>query len=122
VGEIKSGSGFMAFNRGRRMEHHRKESDRFVGTCGFWKGKDWPTELTWWLLPSARGKGYAVEASKVAIQYAFNHLKWKTVETYMNDDNIAARNLTVKLGGVKTRRSMFPDGQERDVFSFARQV
>jgi RimJ/RimL family protein N-acetyltransferase len=23
----------------------------FVGVCGYWQGKGWPRELTWWLLP-----------------------------------------------------------------------
>ncbi len=95
-----------------------KHSGQVIGTCGFWKGKDWPKELTWWLLPSAHKKGYAIEASMAAIDYAYNQLHWSSVETYMNDDNVAARNLTIKLGGTKTRRMKFPDGLERDVYKF----
>src|SRR6185436_2538864 len=34
----------------------REQRDR-VGTCGYWQGKGWPRELTWWLLPRARGAG-----------------------------------------------------------------
>ncbi|GAB4188898.1 MAG: GNAT family N-acetyltransferase [Wenzhouxiangellaceae bacterium] len=94
-----------------------KIAGRAVGSCGFWKGKDWPIELTWWMLPDARGKGYATEASLAAIQFGYRQLRWNTVETYMNDENIAARNLVLKLGGVKNRRQMFPDGLERDVYT-----
>ncbi|MEL6871012.1 MAG: GNAT family N-acetyltransferase [Pseudomonadota bacterium] len=68
----------------------RREQD-FVGTCGFWQGKGWPRELTWWLLPVARGSGIATEASRAAIDFAYDSLNWSSVETYMNDDNDAAR-------------------------------
>jgi len=49
-----------------------QQSDRkMVGVCGF----SWPTgwlrrELTWWLLPSAQGQGFATEASQAAIEHA----------------------------------------------------
>ena len=99
-----------------------KGSGSFIGTCGFWKGCDWPTELTWWLLPSSRGKGYAFEASKTAISFAYNQLHWHSVETYMDDDNSAARKLVVKLGGVKFDRRKFPHGLERDVFNIPRNA
>ncbi|MGL4573885.1 MAG: GNAT family N-acetyltransferase, partial [Burkholderiaceae bacterium] len=33
----------------------RKMQGDVVGVCGFWQGKGWPRELTWWLLPQARG-------------------------------------------------------------------
>ena len=90
--------------------------DSLVVTCGFWQGKDWPTELTWWVLPEARGQGVATKASKMALQHAYNEFKWQKVETYMNDNNVAARGLVEKLGGVKTRREEFCDGLTRDIY------
>ncbi|MEM7053329.1 MAG: GNAT family N-acetyltransferase [Pseudomonadota bacterium] len=93
-----------------------KSNGQYIGTCGFWKGKQWPVELTWWILPAARGNGYATEASIAAIDFAYSQLKWNAVETYMNDTNIAARNLVLKLGGRKIKRAKFPDGLERDVY------
>lgn len=93
-----------------------KESKDFVGTCGFWQGKGWPTELTWWLLPFARGKGLAYEASVAAVSHAYDIFDWDTVETYMDDQNIPAHALVKKLGGIKDRRIALPDGVERDVY------
>jgi ribosomal-protein-alanine N-acetyltransferase len=93
-----------------------KADNSFIGTCGFWKGKDWPRELTWWVLPEGRGKGVATEASKAALLHAYTKFKWDTVETYMNDENIAARALVEKLKGVKTHRLMFADGLNRDIY------
>lgn len=94
-----------------------KSDNRFVGNCGFLKGKDWPIELTWWVLPEFRGKGIATEASKAAILHGYTQLKWQSVETYMNDENIAARSLVEKLGGLKTKRIIFPDGLSRDIYT-----
>ncbi len=93
-----------------------KSNDRFIGTCGFWQGKDWPIELTWWVIPEGRGQGIATEASKAALLHAYNEFAWNKVETYMNDDNIAARHLVKKLGGVKTGRHKFSDGVSRDIY------
>jgi [ribosomal protein S5]-alanine N-acetyltransferase len=98
----------------------RRDTGDVVGVCGFWQGTGWPTELTWWLLPAARGTGIATEASRAAIRHACRDFGWPAVETYMNDTNQAARALVLRLGGVKVDRRMFPDGLERDVFRFPR--
>ena len=94
----------------------KKDDGKFIGTCGFWQGKDWPIELTWWLLPETRRKGFAYESSLAVIDYAYKNLGWGKVETYMNDENVSARSLVEKLGGVKDRRAIMPDGIERNVF------
>jgi [ribosomal protein S5]-alanine N-acetyltransferase len=93
-----------------------KEGSALVGTCGFWQGPGWPRELTWWLLPEARGRGLAKEASLAAIDCAYESWKWERVETYMQDENREARVLVLRLGGSKISRQQFPDGIERDVF------
>ncbi len=94
----------------------RKIEGDFIGTCGFWQGKGWPRELTWWLLPEVRGAGLAREASLAVIAHAYRVFGWEAVETYMNDENHAARTLVERLGGVKLRRETFPDGLERDIY------
>lgn len=87
-----------------------------VGACGFWQGEGWPRELTWWLLPAARGQGVAHEASRAAIACALGHWRWPHVETYMRDENVAARALAQRLGGVVVERRVFPDGIARDLY------
>jgi RimJ/RimL family protein N-acetyltransferase len=88
-----------------------------IGGCGIVWPEGWPRhELTWWIVPAARRRGYALEASRAAIGWACDSLGWSAVETHMNDANAAARNLAEKLGGRVIAREMFPDGVERDVF------
>jgi len=98
----------------------RKLEQDIIGTCGFWQGKRWPRELTWWLLPEARGLGIAKEASLAAVACAYDLWQWKEVQTYMQDENHEARALVLRLGGVKISRQPFPDGIERDVFRLPR--
>lgn len=97
----------------------RAEGD-LVGTCGFWQGRGWPRELTWWLLPEVRGHGLAAEASRAAIHHAYDAFGWPQVQTYMNDDNAAARALVLRLGGERIDRLRFPDGLARDLFRLPR--
>jgi RimJ/RimL family protein N-acetyltransferase len=94
----------------------RWPQDELVGVCGFWQGQGWPRELTWWLLPAARGQGLALEASQAVLAQAYRVWQWAEVGTYMNDANAAARALVLRLGGVPTGRQRFPDGLARDTF------
>ncbi len=98
----------------------RRDGGDLVGTCGFWQGRGWPRELTWWLLPAARGAGLAHEASLAAVTHAYDRFGWPVVETCMNDDNEAARALAARLGGIAGGRRSFPDGLDRDVFRIPR--
>jgi RimJ/RimL family protein N-acetyltransferase len=99
----------------------RSEGD-IVGTCGFWQGKGWPRELTWWLAPEVRGQGLAREASLGAVAHAYSSFGWPVVQTYMDDDNLAARALVQSLEGYLVGRQRFPDGVDRDLFSIPQQA
>jgi len=92
-----------------------------VGGVGLVYADDWQThELTWWLMPVHRGMGYASEASRAAIDYGYDVLKWPQVETFMRDQNAPSRKLALRLGGKIVRRDVFPDGIARDVFALPR--
>jgi [ribosomal protein S5]-alanine N-acetyltransferase len=94
-----------------------KASGAMIGGCGLWWPEGYPrSELTWWIVPSARRHGYALEASRAAVRFGYRTLGWPLVETHMNDSNEAARQLAVKLGGKVIAREAFPDGLERDVY------
>ncbi|WP_428410208.1 GNAT family N-acetyltransferase [Hyphococcus sp.] len=94
-----------------------RDSGEMIGGAGLVWPEGWPrSELTWWIIPSARRKGYALEASRAVIAYAYDKLNWAQVETHMNDDNDAARKLALKLGGKVIAREQFPDNHTRDVY------
>ncbi len=92
-----------------------------IGGCGLLWPDAWPrSELTWWLIPEARGEGFATEASRAVIAFAYDVLAWDLVETHMDDRNEAARRLVLRLDGKVIARETFPDGGERDVFALPR--
>lgn len=96
---------------------HRTEGGAFMGGAGLSHPDDWPShELTWWLMPEARGTGFATEASRAVIDWAYTALGWPQVETHMRDENAAAHALAKRLGGSVDRRETFPDGVTRDVY------
>lgn len=100
-----------------------KEDGAFFGGTGLAQPDDWPShELTWWLLPAARGTGIATEASRAVICWAYDLLGWAAVETHMRDENTPARKLAERLGGTIDRREMFPDSVTRDVFRLPREA
>ncbi|MDP5307649.1 GNAT family N-acetyltransferase [Paracoccus spongiarum] len=89
---------------------------RTVGGCGIVHPEGWPRhELTWWLLPEARGAGLATEASRAVLGWARDALGLADVETHFHDDNSAALRLTRALGGQRLGRATFPDGIDRDI-------
>ncbi|MEP3276270.1 MAG: GNAT family N-acetyltransferase [Stappiaceae bacterium] len=93
------------------------ETDEMIGACGLVWPEGWPRhELTWWIVPSARRRGYALEASRAAISFAYRTLKWEQVETHMDDNNDPARNLALKLGGTIVDRIEFPDDLKRNIY------
>jgi len=97
------------------------ETGKMVGGCGLVAPEGWPrAELTWWIIPKARRKGYALEASRAAVAFGYEQLGWDQVETHMDDDNLAARKLAEKLGGQVIERISFPDGQDRNIYLLPR--
>ena len=98
-----------------------RETGQMAGGCGLVWPYDWPCpELTWWVLPDARRKGVAMEASRAAIQFGYDQLGWDEVCTYMNDDNIPAQTLAEKLGGRIKARVECPDGLSRNIYVLPR--
>ena len=101
----------------------RDTDEAFIGGAGIKHPEGWPRhELTWFLMPDARGKGYATEASQAVIAYGYDHLGWDVVETHMRDENEPARRLVERLGGTKILRMTFPDSVTRDVFALPRRA
>lgn len=94
-----------------------------VGGCGIVWPEGWPRhELTWWIVPAARRRGYALEASRAAVDWACDDLGWHFVETHMNDENSAARALAERLGGTVIAREQFPDGLTRNIYVLPRRL
>lgn len=79
------------------LEH--KESGEWVGRVGPWYPEGWPgPEVGWTISPDYLRQGYASEAARASIDYAFNTLGWSRLIHVILEGNEASIALAQKLG------------------------
>ncbi|MBL8299321.1 MAG: GNAT family N-acetyltransferase [Rhodanobacteraceae bacterium] len=102
-----------------------KASGRWIGRIGPWMPAEWPgTEVGWGLCAAAQGKGYAVEAAAVAIDWAFDNLGWTEVIHCIDPDNLASRRVAERLGSRLLRQANLPapyDAKPLDIWGQTRE-
>jgi len=94
-----------------------KASGQFLGGSGLHRF-DWDTriiEIGYWYRKSAHGKGYATEATKALIRYAFDVLQANKVIIAHADGNEASKRVIEKCGFkheyVAQKDAMLPSGE-----------
>ncbi|MEM6987116.1 MAG: GNAT family N-acetyltransferase [Pseudomonadota bacterium] len=76
----------------------------FCGMVGLWYPEGWPErEITWAIVESKQGKGFAAEAAKRAKRYAYETLGWQSVHSCISAGNAASIGLAEKLGATLER-------------------
>lgn len=65
-----------------------------------WESREF--DLTFWLRPNARGKGFATEAASLATEFAFHSLGARSVEVGVDPDNHASCRVVERLGFCNT--------------------
>lgn len=76
-----------------------RETGDFVGRVGFYHPEGWPGfELAWTIARDRWGRGYAPEAARRALQYAFEDLGQKHVISLIHPDNAASIAVAKKIG------------------------
>jgi RimJ/RimL family protein N-acetyltransferase len=86
-----------------------KGSGLWVGRIGPWRPEGWPgTEVGWGLLRSAWGRGYAVEAAAVAIDWAFDTLGWTEVIHCIDPENLNSAGVAKRLGSTNRGPGRLP--------------
>lgn len=84
-----------------------KASGTCIGHCGPWYPHDWPDyEIGYTLARSAQGKGYATEAARAALRFAYEDLGWTTAISVIDPQNHASQNVARKLGATKERQDV----------------
>ena len=77
-----------------------KDSGEFVGRVGLHQPEGWPDlELGWMLMPDQRHHGYATEAARAALDYAFTRLHAPRAVSLIRNENVASERLARRLGG-----------------------
>lgn len=76
-----------------------RESGRLVGRVGFHQPEGWPDfELGWTMGRASWGKGYAPEAARACLDYAFDVMKRDHVISLIDPNNIASIRVAEKIG------------------------
>ena len=76
-----------------------RENDEPIGTCGLFRreGFDDP-DIGWSVLPAYWGKGYAFEAARAVLAFAFDEVGLNRITTFISADNVPSLGLARKLG------------------------
>jgi len=78
-----------------------KSSGRWVGRVGPWYPLQWPgTEVGWTIARPYWGRGYATEAARAAMRFAFDELGWTRIVHTIQEGNVASEAVARKLGSV----------------------
>lgn len=76
-----------------------KASDRFVARVGaMLTPETGRMEIAWSTTRDAWGKGYASEAARASIDFAFAHSALDALDCYLRPDNTASRRVAEKVG------------------------
>jgi len=103
----------LARERLRHVQCHRKEERQVDWAVGPWQPVDWPgTEVGWALIKDAWGKGYALESSKAAIDWAFATLNWSEVIHIISPENHRSKALAQRLGATNRGPTKLPPPNE----------
>jgi RimJ/RimL family protein N-acetyltransferase len=79
-----------------------KQTGRFVGRVGPWLPRGWPGfEVGWGVASGFRGKGYAVEAARAAIDWSFASFELDQIIHCIDRENTASQAVARKLGAEK---------------------
>ncbi len=76
-----------------------KQTDKFAGWCGLWRLKETnEMEIGYAIARDAWGKGFATEAARVFLRYAFEQLKPDKIVAVAEPENMSSRRVMEKLG------------------------
>ena len=93
-----------------------KDSGRWVGRVGPWQPHGWPgPEVGWSIVADRWGHGYAPEAARAAIDWAFDTLGWERVIHTIAPDNSNSQAVARKLGSQVLHATRLPPPHEVDV-------
>ena len=81
-----------------------KQTGRFAGRVGPWLPPGWPGfEIGWGIASAFRGKGYALEAARASIDWAFATFEIDQIIHCIDRENIASQSVARRLGAIIER-------------------
>jgi RimJ/RimL family protein N-acetyltransferase len=95
-------SGHWALHGAGMFVVEEKRSGKFAGRVGPWFPPGWPGfEVGWGIARDFRGKGYAVEAARAAIDWSFATFELDRIIHCIDCENTASQGVARRLGAEK---------------------
>ncbi|HYI48851.1 MAG TPA: GNAT family N-acetyltransferase [Allosphingosinicella sp.] len=93
----------------------------FLGRVGPLRPPGYPGfEIAWGLAPAARGKGYATEAARAAIDWSFSRFPLDRIISLIHPRNTASRRVATRLGERRTAGQFAPFQDLCDIWELRR--
>ena len=105
----------------------RRADERLIGSCGFVSldGERRSAEIGYWLGKPYWGQGYAAEAARALVRFAFEQMGLERVEAKCFPDNRAGQRVIEKLGmkfeGTDRSETIKGEYPELRVYGISRQ-
>ncbi|WP_166299942.1 GNAT family N-acetyltransferase [Bradyrhizobium sp. 2S1] len=98
-----------------------KSSSRYIGRVGPYYPPEWPGfEVGWGIAKAHRGKGYAVEAARAAIDFVFANFTVDRIIHCIDPANVASQAVARRLGAVNEGPGQL-EGDVVDIWVTTRQ-
>jgi RimJ/RimL family protein N-acetyltransferase len=89
-----------------------RKSGEMIGRIGCWQPEGWPgLEIGWTLRRAYWGRGFATEAAKASMDYAFDKLGQSHVISLILPKNFASKRVAQKLGEKPEGKTEFFGGE-----------
>lgn len=99
-----------------------RSTGAFLGRVGPLNPPWWPAfEMAWSLAPAARGKGYATEAARAAIDWSFETLGLDRIVSIIHPRNAASQAVAERLGERRTGEQFTPFRDACDIWELRRE-
>jgi len=101
-----------------------KETGEWLGRVGPWYPEGWPEpEIGWTISPEHWGHGYATEAARATLAYAFDTLGWQRVVHVILTGNDASIGVAKNIGSTFIRSQMgLPGVTEQEVVIYGQDA
>lgn len=84
-----------------------KATGQVIGRVGLWNPEGWPgVELGWIIRPSRRGNGFATEAARAALEWAWANDAAGHIISLIQPENAASIRIAEKIGERFERREV----------------
>jgi RimJ/RimL family protein N-acetyltransferase len=99
-----------------------RSTGAFLGRVGPLHPPWWPDfEIAWSLAPAARGKGFATEAARAAIDWSFEALGRERIVSIIDPRNHASQRVAERLGQHRSGETFTPFRQPCDIWEIGRE-